>query len=145
MAATLAQINTALYNILDLLDGGGQPLSAIYDWPNSKPESYPCAYPMYAGSREEIEDTATNLELVDFIVRVIIPDENDETTYDTLLSTKNLVLAEFRKDDHWTLGGLVDDFSVSLSVQPFRTSDAEFPVIYFDVTVTCKVLHNVTV
>lgn len=141
---TLTQINTAIFTILDTLDGSGQPLSVVYDWPNPDPASLPCAYVVWQGSRESVLDTASDEELADFVVRVILRDDNNEDTYDALLSVVELVKAELRKDDHRTLGGLVTHFEVSPRMEAFRTSEATFPLVYCDLLITVHTLQSIT-
>lgn len=135
--STFAQINTAIYDILDLLDGSGGTLNKIYSYPEPKPDGYPCAFPILAGVRsEKIMDTKDNYIAIDFVVRVQVKDENNQTTYNLLLTLLQEVMAEFRKDDHFTLGGKVERLDVSPKVDIRRTGDSETPVLFFDLIVT---------
>ena len=95
--ATFAQINTAIHAILETLDGVGNPLQVVYAYPEPKPSGFPCAFPMLKGAVEDDLDTQVNELAIDFIVRVIMEDTNDQAAYDLLLDVVQLVLAEFRK------------------------------------------------
>lgn len=138
-----AQID-ALYAILDLLDGSGKPLASIYDWPNPMPESYPCSYPIWIENGEDVMDTKDNESATQFVIRTMIPDRNDETTYDTMIAVADALLAEFRKDDHYTLGGACHRLHVSPTMKPLRTGEGEEPMIVLDMNVTAYALQDTT-
>ena len=142
--ATFAQINTQLYNILDLLDGDGKPLQVVYDYPESAPSGFPCAFPVCAGARESTEDTQYNMLAVDFKLRFIFLDSNDQDMNDLMLDSLQTILAELRKNDHFTLSNPVERFEVSPNIEAVRTSLAESKVILFDIDTTSYTLQDTT-
>ena len=142
--STIEAQNDAIFVILDALKGAGQPLNFAYDWPNPKVEGYPAGYIIYDGSRENNQSTQNNLQINDFIVRIIMTDDNDRTSYYNFLSVVDLVLASYRKDDNCTLGGIVENFLVSPEILPYRTSDGEHPLIICDLNVSTWTLQDIT-
>jgi hypothetical protein len=92
---------------------------------------------------EDILDTQDNETATQFIIRTFIRDLNDKTTYDTVLAVAGALKAEFRKDDHYTLGGLCTRLHVS-SIKPLRTSEANEALVVLDMTVTCYCLQDTT-
>lgn len=142
--STIAQLNAALYNILDLLDGDGKVLATISDFPNPMPPSYPHAYPIWIEDAEDTMDTKDNESATQFIIRTLIPDKDDKVTYDTMIAVADALKAEFRKSTHYTLGGLVTRFHVSPSMKPMRTGEGEQALIVLDMNVTCYALQDTT-
>jgi len=138
--ATFAQVNSGIYSILDLLDGSDKPLQTIYDHPpgNLTGGGFPAAFPVVVGAQESILENVSNSIAMNFIVRVLMRDKNTKTSYDAMLSVLDAVLAELRRDDHWTLGGIVEHFRVSPEVRIFRTGEGDTALIGFDIGVTAE-------
>jgi hypothetical protein len=93
------------------------------------------------------ENDITNVDneaVMDFIIRILIRDNNDQTSYDLLLSVLDQVIAEFRKDDHVTLSGLVDRFDVSPQVDIYRTGDGPSALIVCDLNVSAMSVWDTT-
>lgn len=142
---TIAQLNAAFKTILDGLTGSGQVLSVCYSWPNPMPASFPAAYPIWTESGEDTLDTKDNESAIQFILRVLIRDTNDQTSYDTAIAVADALFAELRKDDHYTLGGLCTRLHVSPSTKPLRTGEGTEALIVLDMTVTCYCLQDTTI
>lgn len=140
--STIAQKNAALYTILDTLDGGSNPLHSVSDYPNPLPSGYPHSYPIWIENGEDTMDTKDNESATQFVIRTLIPDRNDKTTYDTMIAVADALLAEFRKDDHYTLGGLCMRLWVSPTMKPLRTGEGEEAMIVLDMNVTCYDLQD---
>lgn len=144
MATNIAAQIQGIYNILDLLDGDGNPLASIYDWPNPMPESYPASYPIWIDNGEDSMDTKDNESATQFVIRTLIPDRNDETTYNTMIAVADALLGEFRKKSHYTLSGACHRFHVSPTMKPLRTGEGEETMIILDMNVTCYALQDTT-
>lgn len=144
MSATVTQVNAALATILDSLEGSGKPLQEFYAYPFTGEGGYPRAFPILKGMRENDITNVDNEAVMDFIIRILIRDNNDQTSYDLLLSVLDQVIAEFRKDDHVTLSGLVDRFDVSPQVDIYRTGDGPSALIVCDLNVSAMSVWDTT-
>ena len=142
--ATFADINTAIYTILGTLEGEGQPLATVFAYPEADILGYPCAFPMFNGAKEVIVDNQYNSLAIEFVARFVFKDNNDKESYDLVLDTLQTALAEFRKDDHYTLGGLCYEFDVSPDIEILRSTLAKAPVVLFDLNVTAYLLQDTT-
>jgi hypothetical protein len=142
--ATFTQVNTAIYNILDLLDGDGQPLNKIADFPDLTLNEYPVGYPILKGSDEGTFDTQMNNDAMQFVVRIVMRDNNDRDSYMNMLAVLDQVKPEFRKKSHASLGGIVDKFYLSPKVDIYRAGDASTSLIVSDLLVTAETLSDTT-
>lgn len=142
--ATLSDINTEIYNLLDGLTGTSQPLSAAYAYPNPKSPSYPYAFPVWLGGNEEFLTNNKNKSSYSFVVRIVILDEADQDTYNQLLDAADDVLTELRKSDNITLNGKAVKMAVSPNIEVNWTAEGQTKIIAIDIELTVETLSSVT-
>ena len=131
--------------ILDGLTGSGADklFAESFAYLEPSPEQFPCAMiGTFAGSGEEIADTAYNTTNMQFIIRCYLPNKNDLATHDLLLTTLDGLLAELRKDSNFTLGGTVQKVEPGKQIAVYYTDETEEPVIGFDVLVNVLKLNQ---
>lgn len=140
---TTKQVRDQLYIIISNISS--TIIASKYRYPNPVPESYPTAYPVYKGSREIFAiDTQLDGEAMDFIVRIVMKDDNDENTDTLMHDAMASVKAELRKKANNYLGGLVYKFVVSNTVEVFRSSNEQFDVVVCDILCTAEVFAEMT-
>lgn len=139
---TWTQVNAAIATALGNVQGDGQVLNEVHAWANPDPKKFPCSLVMAKGGQEGIFDTMDNETRMSFIVRTLLIDDNNKATYDKVLTTLDAVIAELRKDDHYTLGGIVEKFEVSGEIALFRTKQGNYNIVGFDIEVVSSVLND---
>lgn len=143
MPTTTKDVRNALYAIINAVSSS--TLASKYKYPNVAPESYPTAYPVIKETREIFAvDTQVDGVAMDFIIRIVIKDNNDETTDDMVHDVSAAVLAELRKKANNTLGGICYNFRVSNSMQFFRSQQEQLDVIVCDILCTAESLVDMT-
>lgn len=141
---------TTTKDVRDALDGivGNVSTAVIashYKYPNPSPSAYPTCYPVLKEVRDKFaEDTQYDCAAMDFIVRIVVKDNNDEATDTMVHDAMASVLAELRKASHGTLGGLVHKFHVSNTIQLFRSQQEQLDVIVCDILCTAESLVDMT-
>lgn len=140
---TTKDVRDALYAIINAV--AATVIASKYKYPNPVPESYPAAYPVIKETRDIFAvDTQSDGVAMDFIIRLVFKDNNDEAT-DTLVHDGiAAVLAELRKKSNCTLGGLVYKFWVSNTMQLYRSQQEQLDVIVCDILCTAESLVDMT-
>lgn len=140
---TFTQVNAYVAtNILGNITGNGQKLNETHAYPNPEPKKFPCSMVIAKAGAEGIFDTMDNETKMQFVIRTMLLDENNKATYDKMLSVLDAVLAELRKNNHCTLGGLVQKFEVNGDITLFRTKQASYNIVGFDIEVVASVLND---
>lgn len=139
---TLVALNAALKAILDSMtgDGSNKVFLQCFDYAEPKPTQFPCAMVIFKDGAGEydglLSDTQYDQQSMNFIIRVLIRDNSDRDTYMQYIGLIDSALAELKKNDHITLGGVCKFLKVDNSIVPIRSSDASEPVIGFDLSVS---------
>lgn len=138
---TVTLLNERLKAILDSMTGAAQnkPFLECFDYPEPKPTKFPCAMVFLKDGNGDISDTQYDEQSINFIIRVLIRDNNDRATYMQYIALIDSALAELKKDNHYTLGGACLKLRVDAAIIPIRSSDATEPVIGFDLNVSALV------
>lgn len=143
MPTTTKDVRDALDSILGSVST--DVIASHYKYPNPSPTAYPTAYPVLKEVRDKFsEDTQHDAAAMDFIIRIVIKDNNDEATDTIVHDAMAAVLAELRKKSHNTLGGLVYKFHVSNTIQLFRSQNEQIDVIVCDILCTAESLVDMT-
>jgi hypothetical protein len=143
MPTTTKDVRDALYAIIAAVSSA--VIASKYKYPNPAPESYPTAYPVLKETREGFAiDTQMDTVAMDFIIRIVIKDNNDEATDTLVHDAVATVLAELRKKSNNTLGGICHKFHVSASMQLYRSSQEQLDVIVCDILCTAESLVDMT-
>lgn len=140
--STRATIQDAIGDILDGISSSIIPVK--YRYPETKPTSFPAAMLLYRGSTTQMLDTATNLVAYQFSILTVYPVDEAATAYAKWLVAYDTLEAEFRKDDHQTLGGTAVKFMIEADGQPTYTEQFSQHVAVLDVRVIAEVLQSIT-
>lgn len=139
------QAKNKIKEILDTLTGAGATdlFSESFDYLEPSPKEFPVAMiGTFSGSGETIIDTAYNATVMQFVIRAYFENGNDAEAHDLMLGTLDSLLAELRKNDHYTLDGTVQKFEVSPNIIVYYTDQTDQPVIGFDVIVNVLKLNQ---
>lgn len=140
---TTKDVRDALYAIINAISSS--VIASKYKYPNPSPQSYPSAYPVLKETRDIFSvDTQYDGVAMDFIIRIVIKDNNDEATDTLVHEAVATVLAELRKKSNNTLGGLVHKFWVSSSMQLYRSQNEQMDVIVCDILCVAESLVDMT-
>lgn len=140
---TTKDVRDALYAIIVAVSS--TVVASKYKYPNPSPESYPAAYPVIKETRDIFAvDTQYDGVAMDFIIRIVFKDNNDEATDTLVHDAVATVLAELRKKSNNTLGGLVYKFWVSNTMQLYRSQQEQLDVIVCDILCTAESLTDMT-
>ncbi len=137
-------VKDKLVNILTTLTGSGQPIQQVFGYMEPSPEAYPCAMVSITGNSNETRlDSDSNLQLVEFVIRVFIPQENNQDREDQRLMLTDAIFDAFRTSANIdTLGGLVDKFDLYVG-NPVATNEDQ-PVFGFDLLVQASKLRTIS-
>jgi len=138
--ATITEINTELYTILNGLTGSGQPLEVAYDYPATNPTGFPYAFPYIAGGSEDHADTSQNEAHYRFFIRVGILDEENESSYDQIMDVADKVLIELRKDANCTLQGKALKLNPTDAWEVRESSDSQSKLVFIDIEIIVDTL-----
>lgn len=143
MPTTTKDVRDALYAIINAVSAS--VIASKYKYPNPSPSGYPAAYPVLKETREIFAvDTQYDGVAMDFIIRIVIKDNNDEATDTLVHDAIATVLAELRKNSNGTLGGLCHKFHVSNTMQLYRSQQEQLDVIVCDILCTAESLVDMT-
>lgn len=143
MPTTTKDVRDALYAIIGSVST--TVIASYYKYPNPSPSAYPCCYPVLKEVRDKFsEDTQYDAAAMDFIIRIVVKDNNDEATDTMMHDAMAAVLAALRKKANATLGGLVHKFHVSNTIQVFRSQQEQLDVIVCDILCTAESLVDMT-
>lgn len=143
MPTTTKDVRDALYAIINAVSS--TVIASKYKYPNPAPSGYPTAYPVIKETREIFAvDTQSDGVAMDFIVRIVLRDNNDEATDTMMHDAVATVLAELRKKSNNSLGGLCHRFHVSNSLTIYRSQQEQLDVIVCDILCTAESLVDMT-
>lgn len=135
----LAQL-TALKTILDSIDPLLLPLKFFYQ--ENMPEQFPAGIILVGGTKDQIADSQFDLVTESFVIRVIFPDKSNSQATTKVATLMDAMKAEFRKDDHITLGGVAQHFRVTGTSPPYSSEAFGQIVRVFDIGVEVKRLED---
>lgn len=118
--------------ILTTKKGTGQPLQEVFGYMNPSPQNYPVALVRVAGvSTEQRLDTASDVLIMQFVVRVLIREKNSQAAEDLRLDLMTTFTDLFRTSSNIdTLQGIVEKFDMS-EIVPIDISEDQ-PAFGFD-------------
>lgn len=139
-------IKTIFQKVVDIMEGlqgDGQPFAVVYGYPEAKPSLFPCALmDVDAGMRQE--DLASHVKwlTVNVIVRILIRQKNAEAATLQRLELMDSVISRFTESDVFDdLDGTADIMDITAMEPIFFTGDQ--PLFGFDMVISAKKIMSV--
>jgi len=142
--SNFASISAQIVTVIDAIKAANN-IDAVY---NHNPNSFdgtPVVIVVPSLSGEEITTTDKNELSTNFVVRCLVENSGDQSTQTArLLTVVDAVMAELRKDDNETLGGLCHYFLVE-EISSIEFGEVqEMKVMFMDLLVSARHLNSIT-
>ena len=142
--SNFATIQTKLKAILDAIITASE-IDAVYKYNPIELDGTPAIVIVPTDSGEEITTTCENELSANFVIRCLVENTNDQSAQTTrLLTVVDDVMAELRKNDNETLGGLCHYFLVE-DISPIEFGEiGTIKVMFMDLTLSAKSLNSIS-
>lgn len=132
-----------IVEVMETLTGSGQPLVAVYAYPNASADLFPFAIvDIEQGSQE---DESSNLKILkqNFIVRCLFRQKSTEAATIQRIETLGLLIEKFTESG---IADYLDNTVLGMDltkIDPFVVSGSDQPIFGFDVIIQCRMKMEV--
>lgn len=141
--ATLISIKAKLKTILETKEGAGEPLNEVYGYFEVQSQKFPFASIEILDIKEVRLDTASNLILAKWLIKVVLQDENNENVSTLRLSIMKELTNLFRTSENIdTLDNEITKLDVE-SVIAFNQYE-DMPLTGFDIILMTEFVQTIS-